>query len=204
MALVERRLARHRTKHGNSGELSEFSEVSNTVRILPPEPPATAPNLLTNGSFEENPPWRPYTTLWGGHSLPGWRVVGHSIDWVGSFWGASNGGYSLDLNGLWAGGVEQEIVTEPGRFYFVYYALAANPECEPYWKTFRISAAGEDHSVLLNSYGRSRWNLRWTEPEPFVFQADSDRTTLQLLSTGARGNGACGPTVDDVRVRAAG
>ena len=184
-------------------ELSDFSSVSSTFRFVPYQPPESDPTLLRNGSFEKRGPWQPKVTLWSGQTLPGWTVVGNSIDWVGSYWAAADGSHSLDLNGQWAGGVKQDIETEPGRYYFVYYSLAANPECRPWVKSFRISAAGEEVHFDIPSAGRSRWRLGWVRPDPFVFQADSELTTLTLRSTRDSGNGACGPVLDDVAVRAA-
>lgn len=54
-------------------------------------------NLITNGSFEEGAyTGGSYVTLTtGSTSLTGWSVVSGSIDWIGSYWQASEGEKAL-------------------------------------------------------------------------------------------------------------
>jgi choice-of-anchor C domain-containing protein len=185
-----------------TGQLSDFSEVSSTFRFVPQQPPASSPSLIENGSFENGGPgWR-YWTAYGGQTLPGWEVLGHSIDWSGGFWAAADGLHSIDLNGDWGGGLRQTFATDPGGFYYVSYRVGALPECPPWGiKTFRIAAAGESLELDIDSTGNTRSDPGWFQPDPFVFRADSDQTVLEFSST--NGGGACGPLIDDVVVQAA-
>src|SRR5258706_10464977 len=57
---------------------------------------------ITNGSFEDGTPSaNPFdTVLAGDPAIAPWTVDSGSIDWIGSYWPASDGLRSIDLNGF--------------------------------------------------------------------------------------------------------
>ena len=55
-------------------------------------------------------------------------------------------------------------------------------------------------SLDIDPTGHTRSDPGWFRPKPFVFRADSAETTLELWS---RAEGACGPLIDDLALRAA-
>lgn len=177
------------------GTMSDFSEPSEPLRFVPPasETPASS-SLIANGSFEEGGDPGSYRTLGRGEWLPGWQVVGDSIDWVGSYWASAHGRRSLDLAGFGAGGVQQTFSTVADRFYSVSLALRASPDCAAGQRA-RISAAGQ-HRLYEAPSGSG-----WLRPPAFYFRAGGSTTTLRIEDTGSNGLSYCGPALDDVAVR---
>ncbi|MBI4578730.1 MAG: DUF642 domain-containing protein, partial [Planctomycetes bacterium] len=77
---------------------------------------------FVNGSFENGPSPGVNLPLSGGSTaINGWVVTRAGIDYVGSYWSASHGTRSLDLEGATAaqGGIRQTIPTIPGKEYLV-------------------------------------------------------------------------------------
>lgn len=186
--------------------ISPFSQVSTDYRMVPPEPPADAPSLVWNGSFEQMGTGEPYRTLYGGEPspIPGWRVSWGSVDWVGSYWDAADGEHSVDLNGVEAGSISQVIATQPGRFYFVTFSLGASQQCGSPQKIFQVVAGDESRGFAIGPDDRSFNDVGWFRPQtPFIFQADGPSTHLSFRSLSYDGDTRCGPTLDDVAVRAA-
>jgi choice-of-anchor C domain-containing protein len=158
-------------------------------------------DIVTNGSFETgptvpNPPG--YTTLSGGSTaITGWTVTGDSVDYIGSYWQASNGSYSLDLSGNAPGGVSQVLSTTVGTSYTVQFDLAGNPDGPPTTKTLTVSAGAtaSPYSFTVTP-ADTHTSMGWVT-DTFVFTATSTMTTLAFTSTTA---GFFGPALDNVRV----
>lgn len=113
-------------------------------------------NLITNGSFEEGDYLSsdPFITLGAGStSISGWTVKSGSVDWIDSYWQASNGSRSLDLAGYYEHGVISTIfATTPGQTYRVQFDMAGNPDRD-YSKTMvAVSAASAPTVNTLQSY----------------------------------------------------
>lgn len=152
-------------------------------------------NLVLNGSFEDGPSGVIVLTLGSGSNvIKNWTVAG-SIDYIGTYWTASQGGRSLDMNGVGAGSIEQTFLTTPGDTYNVTFDLAGNPS-DPVVKTLRVSAAGRFQDFTFDTTGKTLTNMGWITKH-FTFRAKWDTTTL-LFETLTSGNG--GPALDNVRV----
>lgn len=161
-------------------------------------------NLITNGSFEIGPSggfsW--YAT--GSTGLTGWTVLGtpgasNSVEALSNafFWSASDGTYSLDLNGTSPGGVEQTFSTEIGSKYHVSFDMAGNTAHTNY--TMRVAAAGKSQDYFYNKIGAT-W--AW-DKLTFEFTANSTSTTLSFMDVSDPslvGGGAAGPALDNVDV----
>lgn len=75
---------------------------------------------LQNGSFEAGPnlPARGYLGLNSGNrSISNWTIESGTIDYIGAFWGHSDGTKSIDLNGSSEGTISQDISTVDGETY---------------------------------------------------------------------------------------
>jgi choice-of-anchor C domain-containing protein len=160
----------------------------------------TAGPTLYNGSFETGLAPGVYTPLDGGSAAIGaWTVVGpaKAIDYIGSYWTASDGSRSLDLNGYFqTGGIEQTIATEAGQSYVVSFDLAGNPNQQGL-KTMQVSTSdGKFADYEFDTTGHDNSNMGW-EQRWFAFTAGSDATTLRFASTM---QGAWGPALDNVTV----
>ena len=87
---------------------------------------------VVNGSFEDGIvlPDGGFTTLDTGDttSIPGWEVLTAGVDYISTYWQASDGTRSLDLSAGTSGGVMQTITgLEIGKHYRVTFDLSANP-----------------------------------------------------------------------------
>ncbi len=178
-------------------------------------------NLLTNGSFElgvnpPGPPGDPFKVVNTGNSttLTGWTVGGAvGVDWIhSSYWQASQGNYSLDLNALGIGSVSQTFATTAGATYAVTYDLSMNPDTNntfpiPRVATVLATNAGDgtvlgqtNLNVPFNAFNSTFANMNWT-PNGLTFTATGSSTTLAFIS----GNDyAGGFALDNVSVVATG
>ena len=160
-------------------------------------------NLITNGSFEAGPSgiisW--YAT--GSTDLTGWTVLGpvgsaDSVEAVSAqFWPASDGNYSLDLNGTAPGGVEQTFATVVGNKYLVSFDMAGNNAHTNY--TMRVAVDGQYQDYFYNKIGPT-WE--W-DHLTFEFIANSTSSTLSFSDVSDPslvGGGAAGPALDNVVV----
>ena len=165
-----------------------------------------ATNLIQNGSFEDGVDAGVFTTLAGGDStsITGWTVLPYSIDYVGSYWQASDGVRSLDLSGNAKGGVSQTIATILGQKYTVSFDLAGNPD-GGYDTKFMVTTLGNGvggGAAEIYTFdvgpGNTRDNMGWTT-FTYSFTATSASTTLNFASAE---NSAYGPALDNVSVSA--
>ncbi len=159
-------------------------------------------NLLTNGSFElgvnpPGPPNDPFQVVSTGDNstLTGWSVGGAvGVDWIhNSYWQASDGDYSLDLNALGIGSVSQSFATTAGATYSLTYDLSMNPDTNntfPIPRVATVSATNTgDGSVLgqtdlnvpFNDFNSTFTDMNWT-PYGLTFTATGDLTTVSFVS----------------------
>jgi choice-of-anchor C domain-containing protein len=160
--------------------------------------PVQATNLIQNGSFETatvNP--GPFLQLNAGSTvITGWTVSQGSIDYIGTYWQASDGGRSLDIHGSWIGKIEQTFNTTIGATYRVTFDLAGNPNASPIIKDMRVSAGGSSADFSFNTTGKSNSNMGWLS-KSWDFTANSTTTTLEFIGLG---NSALGAALDNVSV----
>jgi choice-of-anchor C domain-containing protein len=152
-----------------------------------------------NGSFE-NGSGAPasLTTLGPGDtSITGWSVTGNGIDWIGTYWMAANGTYSLDLSAGAAGGIEQTFDTVAGHDYSVTFALAGNGAGGSTVKMVQVQATGGAQiTYSFDTTGTSYSAMGWTT-QTYSFTATGPSTTLSFTSLE---NSAYGPALDNVAV----
>jgi choice-of-anchor C domain-containing protein len=151
--------------------------------------------LFTNGSFE--------------NSMTGWTFSDIDLvldDTPFSGWEASDGIYSVDLNGFVPGFIEQTFDTVAGETYDVSFDLSGNPGGSSILRTLDVmidssTVLSPDYDTVLN--GNTENDMMW-ETHSFSFIADDSSTTLRFESTTAGGFGfpidAMGPVLDNVSV----
>jgi choice-of-anchor C domain-containing protein len=161
--------------------------------------PAQAANLISNGSFENSSSniGDNGSLSNGSTTLTNW-VVTNEIDYLGSYWSASNGSRSLDLNGSSAGGIQQTFTTTIGATYNVSFDLAGNPD-NAILKQLEVSAGSYSQNFSFDNSGKSTTNMGWLTKN-FSFVANSSSTTLQFSSLIG---GSWGPALDNVIVSSA-
>ncbi|TRU45149.1 MAG: choice-of-anchor C family protein [Microcystis aeruginosa Ma_QC_Ch_20071001_S25] len=160
--------------------------------------PVQATNLIQNGSFETatvNP--GPFLQLNAGSTvITGWTVSQGSIDYIGTFWQASEGARSIDLQGLASGTIEQTFNTTIGATYRVTFDLAGNPFGNPTIRQMRVRAGGSSADFSFDITGKSPSNVGWVS-KSWDFTANSTTTTLEFIGLGS---GTNGPALDNVSV----
>jgi choice-of-anchor C domain-containing protein len=171
--------------------------------------PAEA-DLILNGSFEDgvNPGQFKTLSALDNTSIPGWSVDVGSVDYIGSYWNASDGYRSLDMDGLAPATISQSnIPTVIGQTYQVLFDISGNPDGPPTTKTLQILAsvnAGSNiYTYTLPGGINGNHSLQWVT-EAFVFTANTTLTTLSFTSLDNNPNSqtAFGPALDNVRMNA--
>ncbi len=154
---------------------------------------------VTNGSFELGTDPGLYMTLNpGSTNITGWTITGQ-IDYIGSYWQASDGSRSIDLSGFSAGSIQQDIATIPGFTYIVYFDMAGNPDGDPTVKSLDVEAVGIDSQTFnFDDTGFTKSNMGW-ETKEWSFLANAYTTTLKFTSLVDTG---WGPALDNINVTA--
>lgn len=155
---------------------------------------------LANGSFEQSVPMtvsQKVTLSAGSTALPGWMISSGNIDLVSTYWKASDGRRSIDLNGTRRGTVSTTVYgTVIGRSYDVRFDMAANPVGQPNAKVVRVSAGLESATFASNSAGGSLSAMNWAT-RLFTFTSTA---VDQLLTFRAINGAESGAAIDNVRV----
>jgi choice-of-anchor C domain-containing protein len=163
-----------------------------------------APVPLVNGDFETPMVTHPDGFIYlfaGDPTITGWTITGNSVDLKGSIWAAQNGAQSVDLSGITAGGIYQDVATTPGQAYRLSFYMAGNPgipgDRGPVVKTMNVSLGG---AVLgtptFDTTGSTFQDMRYVE-KIFDFTATSATSRLafdSLVST------PYGPVIDNVNL----
>lgn len=155
---------------------------------------------FTNGSFEDGlANIGAFTTINAGQpGITGWTVLGHSVDYIGTYWAAQDGNRSLDLNGNGKGGVSQTFDTSIGQVYQVSFWVAGNPDGLPILKELTADDGTTTFEFEFDATGSTRVDPNWSE-RTFEFIASGASTTLSFKSTV---EGFFGPALDNVSVTA--
>lgn len=171
---------------------------------------AHAANLIGNGSFESGlANLGSFTTLSSGDStsIANWTVSAGTIDYIGSYWAASDGVRSLDLAGCCAvpGAISQTFATVAGNIYQVSFDLWANPDGNaPYPRLAYANTGGVD--ILFSSPGGGSNAAPAWVTKTFTFTASGPMTTLTFKGDAASSTGsagvAYGAALDNVSVTA--
>jgi choice-of-anchor C domain-containing protein len=168
---------------------------------------ALAANLLVNGSFESGPNPGSFSTFNAtSTAITGWTLTNGSIDYIGSYWTASNGSRSLDLVGCCAtaGTIAQTFNTVAGKTYKVTFDLWANPDGGAPYPRLAYANVGAGNLTFSSNGGGSNAAPNWLG-NSFSFVAGAGPTTTLSFSgdlassTGSAGV-AYGAALDNVSV----
>ena len=155
---------------------------------------------VVNGSFEsgQQDPGMFWIILTAPSSvMDGWLVNAGSVDYIGTWWEASEGVKSVDLNGPDSGEVSQVVPTIPGVTYAVGFDMSGNADGAPSVKLMTVTADGgqpQQYAYDTVLAGNSRPDMRW-QTMRYTFTAIDAETTLTFKSDVP---GFYGPTLDNV------
>jgi choice-of-anchor C domain-containing protein len=158
---------------------------------------------ITNGSFETgsvNPGSFAFLPS-GSTVIDGWTVGGAGgVDYIGTYWTASDGNRSIDLSGGGIGSVSQLLTgMTVGQEYTISFDLAGNPAGAPAIKNLQVSVGSMGGGLFtFNTLGGTLSDLGWiTQTVTFIATASS--ATLTFLS---QDNTSFGPALDNVSIAA--
>jgi choice-of-anchor C domain-containing protein len=137
-----------------------------------------------------------------GTTLDGaWHVQTGSVDQVGTpLWSAAEGTQSIDLDGINAGALYQDVPTVVGQQYTLSFELAGNPGgTEP--KIVQVSAGSSTQQFSFDATNQTFSQMGWTE-QTLSFTATSASTRV-LFSSQDAASSVQGPALDDVIVTSA-
>jgi len=167
--------------------------------------------LITNGSFEDilgvYPGTAPYVTLDATSpiGIAGWSVVDGSIDWINTYWKASDGTKSIDLAGYYQHGLIMgtSFNTAIGQTYRVQFDMAGNPD-KPYSKSLVSISTGDalsTHTFTFEQTGHTKQNMGWvTEYFDFVAKSETAQLFFGDVTNALNPDEAWGAALDNVRV----
>ena len=156
-------------------------------------PVSAAP--LNNGSFELGTDPGSFTQLADGSTvITNWTIGGNGVDYIGTYWTASDGSRSIDLSATDTGSVSQTFTTIVGVPYKVTFDMAGNPAGGNQIKNMTVSAGGAPTAYTFDITGHNLVSMGWTS-KTFNFVATSTSTTLTFTSLEAN---AFGPALDNV------
>jgi choice-of-anchor C domain-containing protein len=156
---------------------------------------------VTNGSFEIGTAPGSFITLTTGASdITGWTVAG-SIDYIGTYWAASNGIRSIDMNGFNSTGSISQTLTglNPGQQYKVSFDLAGNPDSDSKIKTLAVTASAGSNSYSFDTTGATHSSMGWLT-KSFIFTASGSTALLTFASTTLDNGPSYGPALDNVSI----
>lgn len=163
---------------------------------------------LVNGSFEDAK--YVFQIVYTGETLPGWRVVGGTIDLMGPpLWVAADGIMSVDMVGTPArGAIAQDVVFDAAERYYIDLFLSRNPLIDytpvqlGVW--YKPPSSSEYLGLGFFEYGEanSGQDLNWVRTGTRSFTSEPGVTTFIFGAlTGGGGSSTAnwgGAAIDDV------
>ena len=165
-------------------------------------PAAAHAASITNGSFEDGVDPGTFTTVNAGQTnITGWDVLAGSVDYIGTYWQASDGVRSVDLSGNSIGTLGQTVTgLTAGQAYKVTFDVSRNPDGGVTPRTGVFSANGQTFNFAYSDATSTRANMKW-ETVSYNFLATA--ATAQISFSADASGGCCfGPALDNVRISA--
>ncbi len=162
--------------------------------------PVLAASLITNGSFELGNTGGNFTTESAGSpNITGWTVDSGSVDYISSYWAASDGVRSIDIAGSAIGALSQSFASTAGQKYLVTFDLSSNPDLQG-TRDLLVSIDGGTPLTFTHpgATGKDAAGMAWTA-QSFSFLAGGPLTTITFTANGTS-QGVYGPALDNVSI----
>jgi choice-of-anchor C domain-containing protein len=157
--------------------------------------------VILNPSFELGtaPGGGGYLTVNNGASdIQDWTVTGNSVDYISTYWVASDGSRSVDLSGNGPGGVSQSVSGfTVGGYYTLFFDMAGNMDGGSNLKDLLLKVTGEtDQPYQFDTTGHSHGSMGWQQ-KSFSFYASATTLTLGFEFAGS---GPFGAALDNLSI----
>jgi choice-of-anchor C domain-containing protein len=155
-----------------------------------------AQDIVTNGDFETPDAGPGWVVYHAGQTFGGWTVESGTVEHKG-VWQDARGRQSVDLTGVGAGAIYQDLATVPGQTYQLRFAMAGNPGGGPAVKRMEVwwGDTGVD-TPSFDTTGRTSDDMGWRYQQ-YSVTATAAVTRLRFKSLI---EGVWGPALDDVSV----
>jgi len=157
-------------------------------------------NLITNGGFELNSCNDPAYCEYGVGDLvcPGWIVSFGNVDLVNSVaeWVGYDGDFSIDLDGIVAGGIYQDVSTTIGTGYILTFQYSGNynPACANL-KQMSVTATGSSPATFFDDATTNTPSNMNYQLGTYSFTATSSTTRISFNGVNS---GCAGVVIDAV------
>ena len=178
-----------------------FAIIATIISLVP----FTVSAQIVNGSFEATDvPLDGFYYFAGGSTIPGWTIGGSGYG-VGievtntDYWQASNGTNSIDLVGIFASSISQDIPTITGLTYTVSFDMSGNPMGGNPVKTIIATADGGQEATYTfdTSVEHNTTTDMGYSAKAYTFVANGPTTTLTFA---AGPDVIYGPVIDNVAI----
>jgi len=172
------------------------------ISVIVASPASAAVDFVVDGSFESGVNPGVFRTLGvGSPDIAAWTISSGTIDYIGSYWQASDGVRSVDLNGNNVGVISQTLIgLTVGASYRVTFDLSGNPDGAPATKFVGVSVDAFSTSFSYPG-GNTRTAMIWA-PQSFLFTATASSAVLSFAGD-TSAPGFFGPALDNVSVTSA-
>jgi len=158
---------------------------------------------IVNGSFENSTvdpnsdPNHFVTLAPGSTAIDGWLVGPGSIDYIGTYWQAQDGGRSIDLNGTSPGTISQMLDSLAGQYYTISFYASKNPDGGDPNRVGTVSFGG---NTATFEYGlpNDRTNMNW-QLYTYTFLGNGN-DVLSFAGDGTTGACCFGPALDNANI----
>jgi len=159
-------------------------------------------NGLADGSFAEGASAGNFATYGAVSTIGPWTVTSGQVDLIGSYWQAPTvGGYSLDMNGLVAGTVQQSFTLGAGEYTLSFW-MAGNPDGGPATRSVLASAGDASQAFTFTMGGTDKSNMGWTLETMTFHTAGATTLTFASLTEPSSGYSPFGAAIGGVSVSA--
>ena len=183
----------------SAAALACVAPIASAQGRTPPGSPA-AGNLVNDGGFEKPTVHGSAELISAPGSIKAWTVSVGSVDLLRGRWQNFSGAQSIDLAGVSAGTIYQDLSTVPGVAYRVRFALAGNPEGGDTIKSVQVTFAGTTQVFTFDITGHNDGDMGWIKHGLTVVASG----TVSRLQFESLNDGSYGPALDAVSVKPVG
>lgn len=155
-------------------------------------------NLVADGTFALGQS-NSFQTLHSGDTFGAWKVTSGTVDLINNYWQAPpTGGFSVDLAGISAGAIAQNLTLAAGDYELSFY-LTTNPDFGSSPKLLNVSI-GNQSNQSFTAFAGSRSDMNF-QRQTLNFHADGQ--TALVFAASSYDSTWYGPVIGGISIAAA-